>query len=76
MWISNAVMYVTVPYNKVLFPILYSFNQPIGVLFWSCPRIFHWWQLRQLLSPGTKNPSYSTAITPFIACFLFAQASV
>jgi len=25
MWRSNAVMYVTVPYNKVLFSILYFF---------------------------------------------------
>ena len=29
MWRSNAVMYVTVPYNKVLFSILCFFNQPI-----------------------------------------------
>jgi hypothetical protein len=29
--VKNAVMYVTVPYNKVLFSILYFFNQPIGV---------------------------------------------
>jgi hypothetical protein len=29
--------------------------------------IFHWWQLQQLLSPGTKNPSYATAVIPFIA---------
>ena len=29
MWRSNAVMYVTVPYNKVLFSILYFFKQPI-----------------------------------------------
>ena len=25
MWRSNAVMYVTVPYNKILFSILYFF---------------------------------------------------
>jgi len=30
MWRSNAVMYVTVLYNKVLFSILYFFNKPIG----------------------------------------------
>jgi len=33
MWRSNEVMYVTVPYNKNLFLILYFFNQPIGVDF-------------------------------------------
>jgi hypothetical protein len=38
MWRSNAVMYVTVPYNEVLFSILYFFNQPIGGGFWNCPR--------------------------------------
>jgi hypothetical protein len=31
-------MYVTVPYNKVLFSIVYFFNQPIGGWFWNCPR--------------------------------------
>jgi len=31
-------MYVTVPYNKVLFSILYFFNQPIGSWFWNCLR--------------------------------------
>jgi hypothetical protein len=30
MWRSNAVMYVTVPYNKVLFCILYFFKKSIG----------------------------------------------
>ena len=42
-WRSNAVIYVTVPYNKVLFSSLYFFNQPIGSWFWNCPRIlrFH-----------------------------------
>jgi hypothetical protein len=39
MWRRNAVMYVTVPYNKDLFYILYFFNQPIGSCFWNCPRI-------------------------------------
>jgi hypothetical protein len=29
-WRSNAVMYVTAPYNKVLFSILYFFYLPIG----------------------------------------------
>lgn len=33
MWRSNVVMYVTVPYNKVSFSILYYFNQPIGGYF-------------------------------------------
>jgi len=28
MWRSNAVMYVTVPYNKVLYSILYFFFKP------------------------------------------------
>jgi len=32
-------MYVTVPYNKVFFSILYFFNQPTGSWFWNCPRI-------------------------------------
>jgi len=35
------VMYVTVPYNNVLFSILYFFNQPIGSWFWNYPRIIH-----------------------------------
>jgi hypothetical protein len=30
MWRSNVVMYVTVPYNEVLFSILYFLNQPKG----------------------------------------------
>jgi len=33
-------MHMTVPYNKVLFSILYFFNQPIGGWFWNCPRIY------------------------------------
>ena len=41
MWRSNADMYVTVPYNKVLFCILYSFNQPIGGCFWNIPHILY-----------------------------------
>jgi hypothetical protein len=41
MWRSNADMYVTVTYNKVLFCILYSFKQPIGGWFWNSPRILH-----------------------------------
>ena len=42
MWRSNAAMYVTVPYNKVLFSILYFFNQPIRGWFWNCPhKWFH-----------------------------------
>jgi hypothetical protein len=39
MWRSNAVMHVTVPYNKVLFYILHFFNKPIGGWIWKCPRI-------------------------------------
>jgi hypothetical protein len=39
MWRSSTIMYVTVPYNEVLFSILYFFNQPIGSWFWNCPRI-------------------------------------
>jgi hypothetical protein len=44
-WRSNAVMYVTVPYNNFFFSILYFFNQPIGSWFLNCPRTFVlWWQ--------------------------------
>jgi hypothetical protein len=38
MWRNNAVMYVTVPYIKVLFPALYFLNHSIGGWFWNCPR--------------------------------------
>jgi len=31
----SAVVYVTVPYYKVLFSLLYFFNQPIGGWFWN-----------------------------------------
>ena len=40
-WRSNAVMYITVPHNKVLFSILYFFNQPIRGSFWNCPHILN-----------------------------------
>jgi len=32
-------MYVTIPYNKVLFSVLYFYNQPIGGWFWNCPHM-------------------------------------
>jgi hypothetical protein len=37
-WRSNAVMYITVRYNKVLFSVLYFFNRPIGGWSLNCHR--------------------------------------
>jgi hypothetical protein len=41
-WTSNAVLYVTVPYNKVLFSILYFFYQLIGGWCWNSLHTLTW----------------------------------